>query len=130
MHYLYKVGATLHLGGGTFDMDRMIPSFPGALCPRLEWQLLPDAIPSMSDVLREKSEYAAKVLDAGVVAPEPADVVLREPTPTDKRRAQLLARINEASKDVSPRGEQKYEALHAELAALELEIATAPSSAA
>ena len=24
MHYLYKVGATLHLGGGTFDMDRMI----------------------------------------------------------------------------------------------------------
>ena len=27
-------------------------------------------------------------------------------------------------------GERKYEALHAELAALELEIATAPSSAA
>ena len=77
----------------------------------------------------EKSAYAAKVLDSGVVASEPV-VAVREPTPIDKRRAQLLARINEASKDVSPRGEQKYEALHAELAALELEIATAPSSAA
>ena len=38
---------------------------------------------------------------------------MREPTPTDKRRAQLLARINEASKDdVVRSGEQKYEALH------------------
>ena len=54
----------------------------------------------MVDVMAEKSAYAAKVLDAGDVASEPT-VAVREPTPTDKRRAQLLARINEASRDVS-----------------------------
>jgi hypothetical protein len=68
------------------------------------------------------------VLDSGVVASEPI-VAVREPTPIDKRRAQLLARINAASRDVSEAGERKYEALHAELAALELEIATAPPAA-
>jgi hypothetical protein len=127
MWYLYKIGAVMNFGGGA-DFDRMIPSFPGGISPRLEDRLQPEKIPTMVAVMREKSEYAAKVLDAGVVASEPI-VAVREPTPTDKRRAQLLARINEASKDVSPGGERKYEALHAELAALELEIATAPPAA-
>jgi hypothetical protein len=126
--YLYKIGAVMNFGGGA-DFDRMTPSFPGGISPRLEDRLQPEKIPSMVDVMAEKSAYACKVLDSGVVAHEPTITVQREPTATDKRRAQLLARINEASRDVSGAGERKYEALHAELAALELEIATAPSAA-
>jgi hypothetical protein len=127
MWYFYKIGAVMNFGGGS-SFDTMTPSFPGGISPRLEDRLQPEKIPSMVDVMAEKSAYAAKVLDAGVVASEPI-VAVREATPTDKRRAKLLARINEASKDVSEQGERRYEALHAELAALELEIATAPSAA-
>jgi hypothetical protein len=127
MWYLYKVGAVLNFGGGT-AIDTMVPSFPGGISPRLEDRLQPEKIPSMTAVMAEKSAYACKVLDSGVVASEPI-VAVREPTAIDKRRAQLLARINAASKDVSEQGERRYEALHAELAALELEIATAPPAA-
>ena len=65
----------------------MIPSFPGGLCPRLEWQLMPEAIPSMIDVMREKSAYAAKVLDSGVVASEPTVAAAR----TDSHRQETGA---------------------------------------
>jgi hypothetical protein len=133
-HYFYKIGATLNAGGG-LPFDRMQPSFPGGVCPRLEWRLLPEAIPSMADVMAEKSAYAAKVLDGGKVAtvdttaPDPA-VAASQKTAAENRQAQLLKQINEASRDTSEQGERRYEKLVAEIAALSLEAATAPSPAA
>ena len=41
--YLYKIGAVMNFGGGA-DFDRLTPSFPGGMSPRLEDRLQPEKI--------------------------------------------------------------------------------------
>lgn len=105
MWYLYKVGAVMNFGGGA-NLEHMIPSFPGGISPRLEDRLQAEKIPSLIEVMAEKTAYAFNVLDTGKVAtgtaaPDPVVVAPRAPSAVEIRQAKLLAQINEASKDVN-----------------------------
>ena len=63
MWYLYKIGAVLNFGGGaTFDT---MPVLSRRHIPEARRSTPAEKIPSMVDVMAEKSAYAANVLDAG-----------------------------------------------------------------
>ena len=92
MWYLCKIGAVMNFGGGA-SFDTMTPSFPGGISPRLEDRLQPEKIPSMVDVMAEKSAYAANVLDNGKVSTMPPIAAPRELTAAEKKKG-AVARTN------------------------------------
>jgi hypothetical protein len=59
-HDLYRVGARPFAGGTSGA--HVEPSWPGGLCPRLEWQLQPDRITPLSTALRNASAFAISLL--------------------------------------------------------------------
>jgi hypothetical protein len=118
MNYLYKIGTVQNRLGG-LPVDRLIPSFPGGQCPKIEWIQSPEKIQSIVQAYEERATYASRIMNGGKatkrarVAASPAVFV------TENKKAALLAKLDEAAKDVSAAGTQQYEELLAQLRALE-----------
>jgi hypothetical protein len=68
--FLFKVGGRPPLTGGEFQPNAT-PQFPGARCPRLEWQQTPDRCPDLAAVYRLASKYASDAMRGITPVPEP-----------------------------------------------------------
>ena len=104
---LYKIGARPYAGG--VPGARVEVSWPGGLCPRIEWQLQQERIPSFGQAMRTASAFAVKLLrgESTPTAPEP-QATITEPSPavpssnggqSDSRMVALLKRQNELAAD-------------------------------
>jgi hypothetical protein len=125
-NHLYRISCDPFVGGQ--PGERRQQSLPGAVCPRLDWQLTPDKITPFADALRTASAFAvstmATTLDplraltpGQAVAPAEGD----PRTEAETKWAALLKQQAELANDVSPEGEARYMAVVAELARLSSE---------
>ena len=130
---IYKIGSAPNPGGGV-PFDRVAPSFPGGQCPKHEWILQPNKIPSLTASLEKRSEYAHRVLDGGRIgkAAGPAAPDSIEPTPertaAEARLSDLLNRQAALANDLTPSGEAKYQAGVAEIRKVSTEIKAAQTA--
>jgi hypothetical protein len=120
-HEIYRVGSRPLLFGGQDAALGTEASFPGGKSPRLEWAGLPEKIPPLVDVLKQASHYASDIMHARRT-PTPPQAPLGAPperTPAEIRLSELLQEQARLSADISPEGEQRYQAVVADIAALQ-----------
>jgi hypothetical protein len=117
-HELYRVGARPLLYGGQDAAREAEVSFPGGKSPRLEFVGLPAKIQPLMDALKAASSYASEIM-RGRRAPSPPQAQQVERTPSQTQLAALLAEQSRLSADISPEGEQRYQAVIAEIATLQ-----------
>jgi hypothetical protein len=128
MHYIFKVGSVVNPLGG-LPFHHMAQSFPGGQNPKpTEWAMRPDKVPSLTEALALRSKFATRVLDGGTIgkaarttAPDPIGAAPAR-TAAEARLSDLLNRQAALANDLTPRGEQKYKAVVAEIAKLSIEI--------
>jgi hypothetical protein len=68
--FIFKVGGRPPQTGGEYQ-PHVPPAFPGARCPRVEWQQAPDRCPDLAAQYREASRYASDIMRGNVPVPEP-----------------------------------------------------------
>ncbi len=117
-HEIYRVGARPLLFGGQDQERGAEMSFPGGKSPRLEWAGFPAKIPPLVDALRAGSAHASAIM-RGARAPMPPTAQRVERTPSETQLAALLAEQSRLSTDISPEGELRYQAVLAEIVALQ-----------
>jgi hypothetical protein len=124
-HEFYRVSARPLKGG--IPGERTVPSLPGSVCPRIEWQLQPEKIQPLAAALRQASAFAVSLMKNEVdpqalvpvaEAPVPAPA---QPTTAETKLAQLLKRQMELAADSSR--EAEYMALVDEIAKASAEVA-------
>ncbi len=72
LSYEFYRTSTVPFLGGT-PGEKVKPSLPGALCPRIEWRLLPDRITPFAAAMKQASAFAVRTLkeEIGNAAVEP-----------------------------------------------------------
>jgi hypothetical protein len=128
MHHIFKVGSVVNPLGG-LPFHHMAQSFPGGQNPKpTEWAMRPDKVPSLTEALALRSKFATRVLDGGTIgkaarttAPDPIGAAPAR-TAAEARLSDLLNRQAALAHDLTPRGEQKYKVVVAEIAKLSIEI--------
>jgi hypothetical protein len=127
-HQLYKCGARPPLLGRPNELIEA--PFPGGVCPDHRLRGLVDQIPSLTDVLADGSRMASRIMRGG---PVPATTPAASPpaasgngethdpvrTPDQAKLAALLKKQAALAEDITPAGEAAYQAVVAEIAALQ-----------
>jgi hypothetical protein len=106
MHYLYKIGATINQLGG-LPVDRLVPSFPGGQCPKLEWAMMPEKIQTLVEAYQERADYASKVMRgaAGTIAITPA---VSPDAPTTAPKLSVAANPTSGAPSTNQRSLKRY----------------------
>ena len=108
----YRISADPFLGGQPGERRQL--SLPGAVCPRLDWQLTPDKITPFADAIHMANKFGVETMGTTLdplKAQNVAEVVASvdgERTDKEQQLAALLAKQAQLAMDVSPAGEAAY----------------------
>jgi hypothetical protein len=130
-HEFYRVSARPLKGG--IPGERTVPSLPGSVCPRIEWQLQPEKIQPLATALRQASQFAVSLMKNEVdpqallqtEAPAPAP---SQPTTAESKLSQLLKLQMQLAAD--PSREAEYMAVVDQIAKASSEAEAAKGAAA
>ena len=105
--------------------ERRQPSLPGAVCPRLDWQLTPDKITPFADAIQQANKFGVETMGTTLDPLQSAEhrrKLLRPSMASAPQRSNdcrhCCKQQAELANDISPEGEAKYMAVVAELAKL------------
>jgi hypothetical protein len=127
-HELYRIGARPFLGGRPGAKAEV--AFPGGACPKIEWTMTPEKITPLADVLRRASAFAVEAMRGKLdplAALPPSQTVPANGSEAQARLSRLLNEQARLATDVTPEGEQRYEQVVAQVAALQAEITAGAS---